>query len=131
MIIITVQLLKLNFFTFSPLPGNTIHSEITRNPFTIHNNITKHPFAKKQTNNKPQGINFIFMVTSFVCYVIFMFNCLRQLYVTSSLHIHKHSHKHTHHVLTYLHIVRISYTPLNPIHRPLNPIPTPCLRLML
>jgi len=30
--------------------GNTIHSEITKNPFSIHNDITKNPFGKKPTN---------------------------------------------------------------------------------
>ncbi|XP_066913909.1 uncharacterized protein [Clytia hemisphaerica] len=28
--------------------GNSIHSDITKNPFSIHNSITKHPFVKKQ-----------------------------------------------------------------------------------
>jgi hypothetical protein len=33
---------------------NTIHSEITKNPFSIHNDITKNPFGKKQ--NLPRGV---------------------------------------------------------------------------
>ena len=73
------QYLILNIFP-NLLGNNTIHSDITKNPFTIHSSITKHPFSKKQnqgpgkfvyTSNRPTApYSHLYFCVDFVVIVV-------------------------------------------------------------